>query len=306
MKILFGVDGSDGSLDALRRMSPFISPTSDTLVLYYAPPEMAFGESDEFVDQRKTNARQILADAVFAKAKECLAPAVQAHVHTVVGTQQPKTGLLLAADDCRADLIVLGARGSGPVASVKLGGVARHVSRSATLPVLITRPRNKPAGEPYRVLLATDGSEASEQAGAVLHHAHIPAGSQGYLMTVVEPYFSTAVPDWLMKQARDPETEAMAANWEKEHEANKARKRAELAAYAKTLPAAFAAGDPIVAEGHPAEEILKTINEKSIDLLVIGAQGKNAWQRFMIGSTSETLLTQAPCSVLLVRRRPKP
>jgi len=306
MKILFGVDGSDGSLDALRRMTPFISPTGDSLVLYYSPPEMAFTESDEFVEQRKTNARQILADAVFAKAKECLPAALQGSVQTIVGSQQPRAGLLVAADDCRADLIVLGARGSGPVASVKLGGVSRHISRSATLPVLITRPRSKPAGEPYRVLLATDGSESSQQAGAVLHHAHIPAGSQGFVMTVVEPYFATAVPEWLMKQARDPETEAMAANWQKEHEANKAKKREELATYAKTLPAAFAGQEPIVAEGHPAEEILKTINEKAIDLLVIGAQGKNAWQRFMIGSTSETLVAQAPCSVLLVRRRPKP
>lgn len=305
MKILFGVDGSDGSLNAVRQTCAMTSPGQDAVVLYYAPPDMNF-PSDEEAAVRAATSKKLLAEAVFAKALECVPAAMRENVQTIVGTREPKTGILLAADECRADVIVLGARGSGPVATVKLGGVARHVARVANIPVLIARPRAHDASEPLRVLLATDESDASQQAGAALRHVHWPAGAQGFAMTVVEPYLSPAIPDWLLKQARDPETEAMAANWAKEHEANKNQKRVELAAYAKTLPALFAAQDPIVAEGHAAEQILKTIAEKKIDLVVVGAQGKNAWQRFMIGSTSETLLAQAPCSVLIVRRREKP
>jgi nucleotide-binding universal stress UspA family protein len=305
MKLLFAVDGSDGSLIAIRQVSAQLIPGTDAIVLYYSPPEMTFPK-DAAAAGRAAHAKQLLAEAVFAKAIECVPAGLRGSVQTIVGTQQARNGVLIAADDCRADLIVLGARGSGPVETVKLGGVARHVSRSAHIPVMIVRPRTKPEGEPYRMLLAMDFSDASQQAGAALHHAHWPANAEGYVMTVVEPYFASAIPDWLLKQARDPETEAMAANWAKEHEANKNQKRADLAAYAKTLPAAFANHEPIVAEGHAAEQILKTIAEKSIDLVIIGAQGKNAWQRLMIGSTSETLLAQAPCSVLLVRRREKP
>jgi nucleotide-binding universal stress UspA family protein len=305
MKLLFGVDGSDGSVDAIRQLSPLVSAEKDVVALYYSPPEMTFAGAGADAASRAVHAKALLAEAVFAKAKECLPAAMRAAAQTIVGSQPSKTGLVLAADECRSDLIVLGARGSGPLPAVKLGGVSRHVARTASVPVLVTRPRLRPASASYHVLLATDGSEASQQAAAVLHYAHWPAGTQGYVMTVVEPYFSAAVPDWLVKQARDPETEAMAAGWAKEHEASKEQKRTELAAYAKTLPAAFAASEPIVAEGHAAEEILKVIAEKSIDLVVVGAQGKSAWQRFVIGSTSETLLAQAPCSVLIVRRREK-
>lgn len=305
MKILFGVDGSDGSLNAIRQTSAMTSPGHDALVFYYAPPEMNF-PSDEEAAARSATSKKLLADAVFAKALECVPDALRGGVQTIVGTREPKTGILLAADESRADVIVLGARGSGPVAAIKLGGVARHVARAANIPVMIVRPRTHGESEPLRILLATDGSDASQQAGASLRHVHWPESAQGFVMTVVEPYLSPAIPDWLLKQARDPETEAMAANWAKEHEANKNQTRVDLAAYAKTLAAPFHAHEPIVAEGHPAEQILKTINEKKIDLLVVGAQGKNAWQRFMIGSTSETLLAQAPCSVLLVRRREKP
>jgi nucleotide-binding universal stress UspA family protein len=305
MKLLFAVDGSDGSLIALRQVSAHLLPGTDAIVLYYSPPDITFPK-DAAAAGRAAHAKQLLADAVFAKAVECVPVALRGNVQTIVGTQQAKNGVLLAADESRADLIVLGARGSGPVEAVKLGGVARHVSRYAHVPVMIVRPRAKPETEPYRMLLATDLSEAGLQAGAALHHAHWPANAEGYIMTVVEPYYAAAIPDWLHKQARDPETEAMAANWAREHEANKNQKRAELAAYAKTLPAAFANHEPIVSEGHAAEQVLKTIAEKSIDLVVIGAQGKNAWQRLVIGSTSETLLAQATCSVLLVRRREKP
>ncbi|MEX2188740.1 MAG: universal stress protein [Pirellulales bacterium] len=306
MKLLFGVDGSDGSLDAIRQIAPLLLAEKDAVAFYYSPPAMTFPGIGADDAGRGAHARQLLCDAVFAKAKECLVAPLAASAQMIVGSQPPKSGLVLAADECRADLIVLGARGSGPLAGVKLGGVARHVARTASVPVMVTRPRKHPAGEPFRLLLAADDSDASKQAGAALHYAHWPANAQGFVMTVVEPYFQTALPDWLTKQTRDPETEAIAANWAKEHELSKDQKRAELAAYVKTLPAPFAASEPIVAEGNPAEQILKTIAEKSIDLVVVGAQGKNAWQRFVIGSTSETLLAQAPCSVLIVRRREKP
>jgi nucleotide-binding universal stress UspA family protein len=98
----------------------------------------------------------------------------------------------------------------------------------------------------------------------------------------------------------------MAQAWVREHDAEKQATRTKLTALAEQLPMAFHGREPIVEEGHPAEHILSAIAKKRINLVVLGAQGKNAWQRLLIGSTSEAVLEQAGSSVLLVRRREKP
>jgi nucleotide-binding universal stress UspA family protein len=125
-------------------------------------------------------------------------------------------------------------------------------------------------------------------------------------MTIVESLLLGEVPAWLEAKARDADSEAMAQAWVREHDAERAAAKARLTALADQLPAAFQGREPIVDEGNPTEHILSAIAAKKINLVVLGAQGKNAWQRLLIGSTSEAVLERAGCSVLLVRRREKP
>jgi nucleotide-binding universal stress UspA family protein len=47
--------------------------------------------------------------------------------------------------------------------------------------------------------------------------------------------------------------------------------------------------------------ILQVIREKAIDLAVLGTRSRGAMQRLLLGSTSEEVLREAPCSVLIVR-----
>jgi nucleotide-binding universal stress UspA family protein len=303
MKVLIGVDGSEGSCDALRQAASLLSHERDQIALYYTPPEIQFHEPPPDEPSMTARVKQALADGVFAQAREHLPEPFRATLHNILGTQSPRRGVMIAADEWRADLIVLGARGAGPIRKMTLGTVATSVSHAATVPVLVTRPRPADATSgPWRVLLATDGSEASRQAGDALRHCTWPTCTEGFVMTVVEAMLPGEVPDWLAKLARDADSDAMAQTWTREHEIEKDHKRQELAAYRASLPTAFQGHPPIVAEGHAAEQILKTVDEHRINLIVVGAQGKSAWQRFMLGSTSETLLAEAPCSVLVVRQ----
>ena len=59
---------------------------------------------------------------------------------------------------------------------------------------------------------------------------------------------------------------------------------------------------PIIAEGLPGEEIVKAIKTLRIDLVVMGNQGLSNVQRFFLGGVSEYVLTNAACSVLIVRK----
>jgi nucleotide-binding universal stress UspA family protein len=300
MKILIGVDGSEGSFEAVRQAGR-IAAAGDSIALYYSPPQIRFHEASDDQPTMQQQARAALADAVFAKSAELLPPIAMSKVERIVGDESPRAGIVKSAQDWQADLVVLGARGAGPVSAVKLGNVARDVTRAAGMSVLVTRPR--PAGATLRLLLASDGSPSSQQAAAALCTRSWPADAQGFVVSVLEPFFSAPLPKWLAEHVRDESTAAMTQVWDNEYQTDRQQKHDELAAFVKTLPSCFAANEPILREGHAAEEILKTIAENQINLVVVGARGLGTLQRLTMGSTSETLLAQAPCSVLIFRKK---
>jgi nucleotide-binding universal stress UspA family protein len=119
-------------------------------------------------------------------------------------------------------------------------------------------------------------------------------------MTVVQPLFVCALPDWVKPQ-RDPDVAAMASAWEQEHQSNLQQARGELEKFRAALPTCFVEQEIVIAEGRAAEEILAQIRERAIDLAVLGSRGRGSFKRLLLGSTSEQVLREAPCSVLIVR-----
>lgn len=53
--------------------------------------------------------------------------------------------------------------------------------------------------------------------------------------------------------------------------------------------------------GAAAEEILKTIPEKMIDLLVMGTVGRTGLSRLIMGSVTEKVVREVPCSFLTMK-----
>jgi nucleotide-binding universal stress UspA family protein len=157
-----------------------------------------------------------------------------------------------------------------------------------------------------RILAACESQTAGADTARLLGKLTFPAGSVGRTISVVQSMFAGQIPAWLESQARSSETEAMAALWVQEHADELAAKRKEMAEYCRQLPAIFQQSEPIVAEGHPAEVILKNALSESADLLVVGARQAGSMARLLMGSTSEAVLAHAPCSVLIVRRTSQP
>jgi nucleotide-binding universal stress UspA family protein len=333
VNVLIGVDGSEGSHEAVRQVGRLLAGGRDRVALYYRPPRVDSDPSGSRPDLAP-RLRDTLAEGVFGRAIEFLPASLRANVETIIGSGSPAAGLVAAAEQWPADLIAVGARGIGPIKRLLVGSVSTTVARTARIPVLVARPATTASGaaggtarvsgtahddggappsaappaaelsaaDPaWRVLLATDGSDESRRAGPLLADFAWPPTARGWVMTVIEALLAGQVPDWLEERARDDDVEAMAQAWINEHEEEKEAARRELAAYRANLPPLFHAEEPIVAEGHVSEQILAAIAREGIHLVVVGAQGKTAWQRLVIGSTSETLLTHAPCSVLIVR-----
>jgi nucleotide-binding universal stress UspA family protein len=93
----------------------------------------------------------------------------------------------------------------------------------------------------------------------------------------------------------------MAAAWEVDHQQNLQSARGELEKLRETLPPCFTSEQLVVAEGRPAEKILAQVRQQSIDLVVMGSCSSGSLRRMLLGSTTEQVLHEAPCSVLIVR-----
>jgi len=304
MKVLMGVDGSAGGFAAVRQGGRLMDPARDRAVLYYTPPDIHAKNATQDICDR---ARAALADAIFAEARADLPEGLRDSVTTIVGEKDPRQGLALAAEEVQAELIAVGARGAGRMEKLMMGSVATALVRCSRIPVLVVRqPESIPQQAPLRALLAYDGSPSGREAAAFIGRLHWPPDSSAVAVTVIESLLAGAVPTWLEEQARSADAEAMAQAWVREHEAEKEQTQELLNQFCQSLPGVFQSAKTIVAEGHPAEQILRLIAAERINLVVLGARGLGAIERLLIGSTSERVLSHAPCSVLVVRAHPHP
>jgi len=79
------------------------------------------------------------------------------------------------------------------------------------------------------------------------------------------------------------------------------RDHEDLREAAETIEASGLIDDGVVVElGDPAEHIRSAAIEHRADLIVIGDSHKSGWRRFLEGSVTSDLQSQAPCPVLVV------
>jgi nucleotide-binding universal stress UspA family protein len=62
----------------------------------------------------------------------------------------------------------------------------------------------------------------------------------------------------------------------------------------------------IIKEGDPVEEILKVIGEEKIDLVILRAHEESRIERFLVGSSNDTIIRKMPCSIFLVKNELRP
>ena len=57
----------------------------------------------------------------------------------------------------------------------------------------------------------------------------------------------------------------------------------------------------IIKEGHITNEIVKLAKNEQCNLIIVGSKGLGATARFFLGSVSNKLANNSPCSVLIVK-----
>ena len=204
--------------------------------------------------------------------------------------------ILEQADSLGADLIVMGTHGRSGFDRLLLGSVTERVLRRAKVPVL-TVPSHALDVVPrvdapfMRVLCGVDFSASS--LNALTHAASFAreSGARLTLLHVVE----------LLPVVYEP---SMAAPFDP-GQYWPALERASRAQLHRIVPHSVRQTcdvEEIVTSGKSYVEILKTAEERHADLIVLGAQGHNALDRLLVGSTAEHVVRRASCPVLTVRQ----
>jgi nucleotide-binding universal stress UspA family protein len=184
-----------------------------------------------------------------------------------------------------ADLVVLGARGTGFLRRLLLGSTAERLLRKSTLPMLVVKQR---AHEAYRrVLVAVDFSAWSAPLVDLARRV-APRADLVLLSAYGVPFEGklryASVPDATIKTYRE-----------------QARRAAEQQLHALAAGAGLTPGQwaPSLPHADASLAIVRAELEQACDLIVIGKHGRNMVDEMLLGSVTSHVLAESAGDVLV-------
>lgn len=284
-RILFPTDGSGGADQALEHVLDIASAHGTTVHLLNVADttrDSLTRVQGEIIDVLEQEGEDLLADVAERARKRGVET-----VSTVLQGEPYRT-IVQYADEYDIDLIVMPTHGRSGLQRLLLGSTTERVVRRAEVPVLTIRPDAADAVRyPYRgVAVPTDGSEGASEALSVGADVATDAEAALYVLSVIT-YQSLGI------DVRSDIQSAMLEESAEEivEEATAAAERAGV----ETVDGAVEYGSSV------HEAILEFLEQRDIDLVVVGTHGRTGFDRFLLGSVAEALLRTSPVPVLTVR-----
>jgi nucleotide-binding universal stress UspA family protein len=285
MKTILAVDGSDNSYEAVHVMKYMARAEQLTLLHALNVPRPAYPMMLPEVAQElyKTQEQSMREDG------ERLLNRVQSllPLHTGPTTKHLQIGspaevIVSMAEEQKADLIVMGARGLGPVKERLLGSVSHRILTLAPCATLIV---NGPVKAMKQILLPLEGPTDAEAALRFLQLKPFHEAVELTLMTVL-PWTEPPWPSGAAAAAAAAATEML----EKQTE--------YIEGVAERLCAIGYKAHGVALLGTPAIMILQQAATLRSDLILMGTRGRQGITRFVLGSVSHAVLHKMPCPVL--------
>jgi nucleotide-binding universal stress UspA family protein len=295
MRVLLGVDGSQASDRAASLVANLAWPVGSTIDVLTAHPGPAAGSRNPgmlvptALARERENAVEVAAQGIADKAaRRFTSPDLAVETHVVRDRASP--AILDEATRFEVDLIVLGNRGNGAIASAVLGSTCLEVMDQSTRPVLIARRDRM-----VRILVGEDGSTCAAAAVELLGRWPIFHGSSVRVLSVDDDEARWS--PWLRGAARQESDKAASV------QAHAARE--DLAkATASTLRGAGMQAESMVQDGSAAHQLVQAAADWDADLIVVGSRGQSGLERLLVGSVARAVLYHASCSVLIVPKPP--
>jgi nucleotide-binding universal stress UspA family protein len=291
MKILFAIDGSDCSKEVIET----------GLKLNCAPgTELKVAAVSQVIETLAVlpGLKEKELEAVTRLVDDVQADLAAAHPEaTVTGAVLDGFAveeILDLSESWKADLIVLGTHGRKGLSNFLLGSVARAVLLHARCAVRIVRTGAKERKGFANVILALDDSEHSKhliehvialpwQDNVQFHCVHVVREAESDLILDPDAWFGSP-----LTQQRESAV-SLHQNW-----VESAAKKINTALGPEKAHAEVLIGDA-------RSQLIELARRWPADLIMLGSHGRNAIQKLILGSVSESVASHAPCSVEIAR-----
>lgn len=201
-------------------------------------------------------------------------------VRAEVAGGMPAQELILKADRRRADLVVVGSHGRSALGRFLLGSVSHKVAGEARCSVRVARLVAQAGDLPVRIIVGADGSPGANDAVRAVATRSWPEGSKIRLVTAL----------------KFMQTDSAAA----------ARQLSEVRgiqhAAGEQLRGTGAEVFQVVRRGEAKDILIEEAKSWGADCIFVGSNGPgDGLASYLLGSVSNALVKDAPCSVEVVR-----
>lgn len=277
-KILVATDFAQPSRDALRMATRLAKAFYSEVILIHVIPEITG------LKIVRSKIRRIERQKLIEIERDLKKKGVSS-VETIVRFGIPFERIIEYSDELDANLIVVGSGKRGK--KYPLGITAERVILYADKPVLTVKPGSHPLIR--KIVCPVDFSEASKR--ALMNAVHLSRTLEAHLtvLTVYEPLLSN-----FLGPGRTP--------GESKEKALLKRQQYQYDRFLRGFESEDLTWTKIIRRGEPHEEILRAVQEAQPDLLVMGSQGRTGVSRFLLGSTTERVVREMPCSVITLKQ----
>jgi nucleotide-binding universal stress UspA family protein len=145
-----------------------------------------------------------------------------------------------------------------------------------------------------KILLPVDESPCSAEAVKAVMHREWPPGTTVRVLSAVENVGPPPM-DPLMFDAAGSINQLQQ---QRTKEAKQLTKRV-----ASSVAASGLATETVVHDGDPSSVIVDEAEAWNADLIVLGSHGYTGFKKWLLGSVAQSVVSHAPCSVVVVRNR---
>lgn len=287
-QIVVGVDFSPNSRLALREAARLRRDVHTGLTAVHILQEQVVVDLGKHMQLAPELVRERAEDRLRNWVTELAGPDHGITCEAVVG--HPFEGIMHAVERHKADLLVLGSRGL-EAAPGHPGSVASKCIRKTHTDVMLIRRTHENAMK--RVVACVEFTEASARA---LDAARSIASAEGAVCEALHVHVPLVMGDL----ALDPFPPA------ENVQLQEAREQVARTDFASFL-AAHGGPDVIPVfrvAGGSTDGIIEYLNETKPDLAVLGTRGRTGLRAFLLGTTAERLIHQAPTSLLVTKVHP--
>jgi len=281
--MVVGFDDSLSSKAALIEASNRVRKHGGKVIMVHA----VFFDTEEFgIAPDQLDKRMKIGEKACIESKEKITSEFGIEVQSLLCEGDPPDVILDVAQGKKADLIVLGTYGRRGLNRLLMGSVTSRIILDSPADVLVVKkPCTECTGEYASVLVPFDGSDFSRRA---LNRACQIAkqDSSSVAVLYVIPRYEEMVNFFKTESIRKSLMQ----------EADKIMETAREFAAIQGIAVKTA-----VTEGYAPDRIAEIAKERSHDLIVIGSHGYRGMNKAIMGSTTERVILNAGCPILIVR-----